>query len=102
MELVYSGTWIHIWVRKKADSANLQGMAKRPGTGEKAGGRKRADQPVKKVGRPRAKHSDPDYRQMSVYVHKDVRNKVKARLLEQEAEFSALVESLLRDWLKKH
>lgn len=32
---------------------------------------------------------------MSVYVHQDVRNKVKARLFEQGGEFSALVESLL-------
>ena len=55
----------------------------------------------KTVGRPRAKHSDPVYKQMSVYVHQDVRNKVKARLFEQGGEFSALVESLLRDWLKK-
>jgi hypothetical protein len=55
----------------------------------------------KKPGRPPAKHSDPDYKQMSVYVHKDVRNKVKARLFEQGGEFSALVESLLREWLKK-
>jgi len=39
---------------------------------------------------------------MSVYIHKDVRNKAKARLFEQGGEFSALVESLLRDWLKKH
>ena len=63
---------------------------------------KKAAVPVKKtVGRPRAKHSDPDYKQMSVYVHQDVRNKVKARLFEQGGEFSALVESLLRDWLKK-
>jgi len=63
---------------------------------------KKAAAPVKKtVGRPRAKHSDPDYKQMSVYVHQDVRNKVKARLFEQGGEFSALVESLLRDWLKK-
>jgi hypothetical protein len=58
--------------------------------------------PVKrKPGRPRAKHSDPDYKQMSVYVHQDVRNKVKARLFEQGGEFSELVESLLRGWLKK-
>jgi len=68
-------------------------MAKRPA--------KAVSPPKRKAGRPRAKHSDPDYRQMSVYVHKDVRSKVKARLLEQEGEFSALVESLLRDWLKK-
>lgn len=56
---------------------------------------------VKKVGRPRAKHSSPDYVQMSVYIHKEVRNQVKIRLFEKELEFSALVESLLRDWLKR-
>ncbi len=55
----------------------------------------------KKVGRPRAKHSDPAYKQMSVYVHQDVRNKVKMRLFETGGEFSGLVESLLRDWLKR-
>jgi hypothetical protein len=53
----------------------------------------------KKVGRPRAKHSDPNYVQMSVYIHKDVRTKVKVRLLDSGGEFSGLVESLLRDWL---
>lgn len=72
-------------------------MAKLPA---KAASKKKT--PVKKKpGRPRAKHSDPAYKQMSVYVHQDVRNKVKARLFEQGGEFSALVESLLRDWLKK-
>lgn len=60
-----------------------------------------AQAPPKKVGRPRAKHSDPNYVQMSLYIHKDVRNKVKVRLLESETEreFSGLVESLLREWL---
>ncbi len=75
-------------------------MAKPPVPAQKKAPKKAV--PTKKtVGRPRAKHSDPDYKQMSVYVHKDVRNKVKARLFEQGGEFSALVESLLRDWLKK-
>jgi len=77
-------------------SANLERMAKRP-----AKGQKKAVPSKKKPGRPPAKHSDPNYKQMSVYVHKDVRNKVKIRLLEQDGEFSGLVESLLREWLKK-
>jgi hypothetical protein len=72
-------------------------MAKRPAKAPT----KAAAPAKKKSGRPRAKHSDPDYKQMSVYIHKDVRNKAKARLFEQGGEFSALVESLLRDWLKK-
>jgi hypothetical protein len=37
---------------------------------------------------------------MSVYIHKDVRTKTKVRLFETGGEFSALVESLLRVWLK--
>ena len=74
-------------------------MAKRPA--KSASAKKTATQLKKKVGRPRAKHSDPDYQQMSVYIHKDVRGKVKARLFEQDGEFSGLVESLLREWLKK-
>ncbi len=55
----------------------------------------------RKVGRPRAKHSSPDYTQMSIYIHRDVRTRVKMRLLETDGEFSGLVEELLRDWLKK-
>jgi hypothetical protein len=38
---------------------------------------------------------------MSVYVHKGVRSKVEVRLFETGGEFSALVESLLREWLAK-
>jgi hypothetical protein len=60
-----------------------------------------APAPSKKVGRPRAKHSDANYKQMSVYIHNDVRIKVKIRLLERGGEFSVLVESLLREWLGK-
>jgi len=72
------------------------------GTGKKrSSGPNDAVQRKKKVGRPRAKHSSPDYVQMSVYIHKDVRKRAKVRLFEQGAEFSALVESLLRDWLNK-
>jgi len=64
--------------------------------------RKEAAPPTKPVGRPRAKHSDPNYTQMSLYIHKDVRSKVKVRLFEIGGEFSGLVESLLRDWLTVH
>lgn len=77
-------------------------MAKRPATARSGEKKTTATKPKKTVGRPRAKHSDPDYKQMSVYIHKDVRGKVKARLFEQDEEFSTLVETLLRDWLKKH
>lgn len=50
-------------------------------------------------GRPAAKHSSPDYAQMTVYIRKDVRRAVKIRLFEDGLELSALVERLLREWL---
>lgn len=54
-----------------------------------------------KRGRKQAKHSNPDYVQMTVYVPRTLRNNVKARLAEQEMEFSGLVEEMLSDWLAK-
>ena len=53
------------------------------------------------VGRPTAKHSSPDYAQMTVYVHRSVRNEVKMRLFQEGLELSALVERLLKSWLSK-
>lgn len=73
---------------------------KKTGTFPKLSKRDGSAEPPKKAGRPRAKHSNPDYVQMSVYIHKDVRAKVKMRLFETGGEFSTLVESLLRDWLR--
>ena len=56
----------------------------------------------KRRGRPKAKHSDKqNYTQMLAYVRRDIRTRVKIRLLERGMEFSALVESLLEDWLAK-
>lgn len=75
--------------------------AKAPSRSKATSVRKDAAPPTKRVGRPPAKHSSPDYVQMSVYIHKDVRSKVKVRLFETGGEFSALVESLLQDWLIK-
>ena len=62
-----------------------------------------------KRGRPPAKHSSDDYAQMSLYIHKTVRSLVRIELLKEadqstepnKGEFSGLVESLLRDWLRR-
>ena len=75
--------------------------AKAPIRSKATSDRKDAVRTTKRVGRPPAKHSSPDYVQMSVYIHKDVRSKVKVRLFETGGEFSALVESLLREWLQQ-
>jgi hypothetical protein len=54
-----------------------------------------------RLGRPPAKHSSADYAQMCLYISKDVRTLVKVELLAENGEFSGLVESLLRAWLRK-
>ena len=54
------------------------------------------------AGRPPAKHSSPDYSQMTVYVRNDVRRAIKILLFEEGLELSALVERLLSNWLATH
>jgi hypothetical protein len=61
-------------------------------TGGDRGGRTRAAS----VG----KRSDNDYRQVSAYIRKDTHQQVKIALLQEEQEFSELVEELLSGWLK--
>ena len=45
------------------------------------------------------KRSDSDYRQVSAYVRRDTYKRVKLALLEEDREFSELVEELLQHWL---
>ena len=45
------------------------------------------------------KRSDSDYRQVSAYIRKDTHRQVKIALLQEDREFSQLVEELLRGWL---
>lgn len=56
----------------------------------------------RRVGRPNAKRSDPDFVQTTAYVRKQTHRAVKIALLVegQEREYSELIESLLADWLK--
>ena len=58
-------------------------------------------EPPSKPGRKPAKHSNPEYVQLTAYVPREMRNKVKARLAELEMELSDLVEGMLGDWLAK-
>jgi hypothetical protein len=46
------------------------------------------------------KRSDDDYRQVSAYIRKDTHQQVKIALLQEEQEFSELVEELLSGWLQ--
>ncbi len=60
--------------------------------GESRGGRT----PTAQVG----KRSDDNYRQVSAYIRKETHQQVKIALLQEEREFSELVEELLSGWLK--
>jgi hypothetical protein len=57
-------------------------------------------QTTKASGVGRGKRSDADYRQVSAYVRRDTYQKVKIALLEEDREFSDLVEELLEGWLE--
>lgn len=54
---------------------------------------------TKKLGRPPAKRSDPAFRQVTCYVRKDTYKTVRTKLLDQDREFSELVQDLLTGWL---
>ena len=55
-----------------------------------------------KVGRPKGKRSNPDYRQVSAWIRRDTYDRVSVKLIkENRREFSDLVQALLEDWLKQ-
>ena len=101
--IVNARTWVHILATQKARFVvrfSVMATRKDKTLIRAVSDQKSAVPSTKAVGRPRAKHSSPDYVQMSIYIHREIRNKVKMRLFEREMEFSGLVESLLRDWLR--
>jgi hypothetical protein len=49
----------------------------------------------------RGKSSDPKYAQTSVYLQRETIKKAQVRLIEEDFDFSDLVEKLLRDWVEK-
>jgi hypothetical protein len=64
-----------------------------------------SDPPVtpepKRIGRPPAKRSDPDYTQVSGYIRRSTFLATKRKLLDDgDREFSELMEQLLIKWLK--
>lgn len=64
-----------------------------------------AQQPPKRGrGRPKGsaggKRDDEHYTQASAYILRKTHKKVKAALIEDEKEFSELIEELLTEWLE--
>lgn len=56
--------------------------------------------PTPRVGRPRAKRSDPNYLQVTAYLRRATYTAARKRLFDEEREFSELVEDLVAEWLK--
>jgi hypothetical protein len=62
----------------------------------------RAEQPnpvTRKVGRPPGKKSSPDYTQVVIYLRKEVHLTAKKMLLDEQREFSELVNELVAQWI---
>lgn len=53
-----------------------------------------------RVGRPPGKRSDEAFRQVSAIVRRDTYRATRRRLLDEEREFSQLIQVLLDRWLK--
>lgn len=71
----------------------------RKGMGEEESSAKRGR------GRPRGyaggkRDNKEEYTQASAYIRREIHKKVKTALVEEEKEFSELVEELLVEWLK--
>lgn len=58
-----------------------------------------ASEKPKASPRPMGKSRDPNYKQLGLYVKKDIHRKVKSKAAAEDIEISELVESLLIDWL---
>lgn len=56
-----------------------------------------APKSVKKTGR----RSDPDYLQANSYIPRSLHRKVKIQLLQDDREFSELIEELLTTWINE-
>lgn len=61
---------------------------------------KQATAVIRKVGRPPGKKSSPDYAQVTVYLRKEVHLTAKRILLDEQREFSELVNGLVAQWIQ--
>ena len=52
-------------------------------------------------GRPPGKATDPAYRQVTIYIRRETHTAARKRLLDDNVQFSELVEQLVTQWLAK-
>ena len=56
----------------------------------------------KKRGRPAGKRTNPEYRQLTIFVRNDTLDRVKIALIKNKGEVSELAEQLFSEWLDQH
>jgi hypothetical protein len=72
---------------------NTQALAPMPDTTA-------AEATARKVGRPPGKKSNPEYQQVTIYIEKQVHRTARKLLLDDERQFSDLVNELVSEWVK--
>lgn len=60
----------------------------------------KADAPMVRIGRPRAKRSNPEYQQVTAYIRRSTYTAARKQLFDEGREFSELVEELVAGWVK--
>jgi hypothetical protein len=86
--------------RRGKDGSRFDQLARLRKNRADAGERGAEASPEPKPARETGRRSDQSYLQTTVYLPRDLHKAVKVALIQDEREFSALVESLLSEWLK--
>ena len=55
---------------------------------------------ARRVGRPPGKKNNPEYKQVTVYLREEAHRAAKKVLLDEQCDFSELVDELLEQWLR--
>ena len=55
---------------------------------------------ARRAGRPPGKKNNPDYRQVTVYLREEAHRAAKKLLLDEQRDFSELVDDLVGQWLQ--
>ncbi len=55
---------------------------------------------ARRGGRPPGKKNNPDYKQVTVYLHEEAHRAAKKLLLDEQRDFSELVDDLVAQWLQ--
>ena len=81
--------------------ADTENMFSRVAKRQQKTSRPPAPTPEEQPEKPLSKRQSPDYKQVGIYLKKDVHRAVKIKATTEEIEMSQLIEDLLVEWLNK-